>query len=105
MALGLFALLVILIYRERRRLGKDDDEGATSFNSLQRYIELLTNTRSELKMFITCLCLYNADLLEISARPDTFTYMELKTATENFSPTNKLGEGGFGPVFKVSYSL
>ncbi|KAG1348057.1 putative LRR receptor-like serine/threonine-protein kinase [Cocos nucifera] len=69
-ALGLFALLVILIYRERRRLGKDDDE----------------------------------DLLEISARPDTFTYMELKTATENFSPTNKLGEGGFGPVFKGKLS-
>ncbi|XP_038970404.1 probable LRR receptor-like serine/threonine-protein kinase At1g56140 [Phoenix dactylifera] len=39
------------------------------------------------------------DLLEIIARPDTFTYMELKTATENFSPTSKLGEGGFGPVF------
>lgn len=56
-------------------------------------------------MLITCFCLYNADLLEISARPDTFTYMELKTATENFSPTNKLGEGGFGPVFKVSYIL
>ncbi|XP_019710848.1 probable LRR receptor-like serine/threonine-protein kinase At1g56130 isoform X2 [Elaeis guineensis] len=65
-ALGLFTLLVILIYRQRRRLGKDDDE----------------------------------DLLEISARPDTFTYMELKTATENFNPNNKLGEGGFGPVFK-----
>jgi hypothetical protein len=27
---------------------------------------------------------------------------ELKTATEEFSPANKLGEGGFGPVFKVS---
>ncbi|XP_038970403.1 probable LRR receptor-like serine/threonine-protein kinase At1g56140 [Phoenix dactylifera] len=65
-ALVLFTLLVMFIYRQRRRLGMDDDE----------------------------------DLLEISARPDTFTYMELKTATENFSPANKLGEGGFGPVFK-----
>ncbi|KAG1348062.1 putative LRR receptor-like serine/threonine-protein kinase [Cocos nucifera] len=69
-ALGLCTLLVIFIYRQRRRLGKDDDE----------------------------------DLLEISARPDTFTYMELKTATESFSPINKLGEGGFGPVFKGKLS-
>ncbi|XP_065864963.1 probable LRR receptor-like serine/threonine-protein kinase At1g56140 [Euphorbia lathyris] len=30
----------------------------------------------------------------------TFSYAELKTATEDFSPSNKLGEGGFGPVYK-----
>uniref|UniRef100_A0A6I9QJM2 non-specific serine/threonine protein kinase n=1 Tax=Elaeis guineensis var. tenera TaxID=51953 RepID=A0A6I9QJM2_ELAGV len=65
-ALVLFTLLVMLIRRQRRRLGKDDDE----------------------------------DLLEICARPDTFTYMELKSATDNFCPSNELGEGGFGRVFK-----
>ncbi|KAG1348061.1 putative LRR receptor-like serine/threonine-protein kinase [Cocos nucifera] len=65
--LVLFTLLLSLIYRQRRRISKDDDE----------------------------------DLLENSARPDTFTYMELKTATDNFSPTNELGEGGFGRVFKA----
>lgn len=37
----------------------------------------------------------------IDVRPYTFNYAELRTATEGFSPTNKLGEGGFGPVFKV----
>lgn len=30
-----------------------------------------------------------------------FELRELKAATGNFSPDNKLGEGGFGPVFKV----
>ncbi|KAJ8627475.1 hypothetical protein MRB53_020782 [Persea americana] len=25
---------------------------------------------------------------------------ELKTATEGFSPANRLGQGGFGPVYK-----
>ncbi|KAK7244195.1 hypothetical protein RIF29_39013 [Crotalaria pallida] len=29
-----------------------------------------------------------------------YTYKELKIATENFSPANKLGEGGFGSVYK-----
>ncbi|OMP12632.1 hypothetical protein COLO4_02938 [Corchorus olitorius] len=39
-------------------------------------------------------------LLGIGPRPNTFSYAELKTATEDFCPSNKLGEGGFGVVFK-----
>ncbi|OMO70495.1 hypothetical protein CCACVL1_18873 [Corchorus capsularis] len=39
-------------------------------------------------------------LLGIGPRPNTFSYAELKAATEDFSPSNKLGEGGFGAVFK-----
>ncbi|RWR88652.1 putative LRR receptor-like serine/threonine-protein kinase [Cinnamomum micranthum f. kanehirae] len=42
------------------------------------------------------------ELLGMSA--DTFSYSELKTATEDFNPTNKLGEGGFGPVYKGTLS-
>uniref|UniRef100_A0A7N2LI47 non-specific serine/threonine protein kinase n=1 Tax=Quercus lobata TaxID=97700 RepID=A0A7N2LI47_QUELO len=40
------------------------------------------------------------ELLGIDVRPFTFSYAELKTATEEFNPANKLGEGGFGPVYK-----
>ncbi|KZV38687.1 putative LRR receptor-like serine/threonine-protein kinase [Dorcoceras hygrometricum] len=40
------------------------------------------------------------ELLGIDTRPYTFSYAELKTATDDFSPVNKLGEGGFGPVYK-----
>ncbi|KAJ9687179.1 hypothetical protein PVL29_015863 [Vitis rotundifolia] len=43
-------------------------------------------------------------LLGIDARPYTFSYAELRNATEDFSPSNKLGEGGFGPVYKGTLS-
>ncbi|OMO65922.1 hypothetical protein COLO4_30910 [Corchorus olitorius] len=43
-------------------------------------------------------------LLGIGPRPNTFSYAELKAATDDFSPSNKLGEGGFGAVFKGTLS-
>ncbi|KAJ9687184.1 hypothetical protein PVL29_015866 [Vitis rotundifolia] len=44
------------------------------------------------------------ELLGMDARPYTFSYAELKNATGDFSPSNKLGEGGFGPVYKGTLS-
>lgn len=32
---------------------------------------------------------------------ETFSFENLVTATNKFHPSNKLGEGGFGPVYKV----
>ncbi|KAK1281050.1 putative LRR receptor-like serine/threonine-protein kinase [Acorus gramineus] len=40
------------------------------------------------------------ELLGSGARPNTFSYAELRTATEDFNDSNKLGEGGFGQVYK-----
>ncbi|XP_058071796.1 probable LRR receptor-like serine/threonine-protein kinase At1g56140 [Magnolia sinica] len=40
------------------------------------------------------------EFLSMAAKANTFSYSELRTATDDFSPANKLGEGGFGPVFK-----
>ncbi|KAF7851658.1 hypothetical protein BT93_L3314 [Corymbia citriodora subsp. variegata] len=40
------------------------------------------------------------EFLGMDARPYTFSYAELKAATDDFNSNNKLGEGGFGPVFK-----
>ena len=34
-----------------------------------------------------------------------FSFETLLSATKGFHPTNKLGEGGFGPVYKVNISL
>lgn len=39
------------------------------------------------------------EFLGLEARPFTFTYAQLRAATEDFSAANKLGEGGFGPVY------
>lgn len=34
----------------------------------------------------------------------SFTLKQLKTATNNFDNVNKIGEGGFGPVYRVCIS-
>ncbi|RXH98762.1 hypothetical protein DVH24_011087 [Malus domestica] len=44
------------------------------------------------------------DILGLGPRPYTFSYVELRTATEDFNPSNKLGEGGYGPVYKGTLS-
>ncbi|KAJ4702820.1 hypothetical protein OWV82_022811 [Melia azedarach] len=43
-------------------------------------------------------------LFGIDAKPNTFSYAELRSATNDFEPSNKLGEGGFGPVYKGKLS-
>ncbi|PON40429.1 Serine/threonine protein kinase [Parasponia andersonii] len=44
------------------------------------------------------------ELLGIGPKPDTFSYAELRAATGDFSSSNKLGEGGFGDVYKGTLS-
>jgi hypothetical protein len=44
-----------------------------------------------------------SELLGIVDRPYIFSYNELKSATETFSASNILGEGGYGPVYKVRF--
>ena len=46
-----------------------------------------------------------SELYSIVGRPNVFVYGELRTATENFSSNNLLGEGGYGSVYKVSLSI
>ncbi|KAH6777140.1 Leucine-rich repeat transmembrane protein kinase [Perilla frutescens var. frutescens] len=40
------------------------------------------------------------EFLGLEARPYTFTYAQLRAATDDFSAANKIGEGGFGSVYK-----
>ncbi|KAL6329491.1 hypothetical protein AAG906_021499 [Vitis piasezkii] len=64
------------------------------------YYFVLRRKKSVSRFTIDCACLEFAELLGMDARPYTFSYAELKNATGDFSPSNKLGEGGFGPVYK-----
>nr|GEW87399.1 probable LRR receptor-like serine/threonine-protein kinase At1g56140 isoform X2 [Tanacetum cinerariifolium] len=40
------------------------------------------------------------EFLGMGPKVNSYTYSELKSATSDFSPSNLLGEGGFGPVYK-----
>ncbi|KAJ9556224.1 hypothetical protein OSB04_010838 [Centaurea solstitialis] len=40
------------------------------------------------------------EFLGMGPKVNTYTYGELRNATADFSPSNLLGEGGFGPVYK-----
>ncbi|GAY33769.1 hypothetical protein CUMW_007960, partial [Citrus unshiu] len=43
-------------------------------------------------------------LVGIGSKPNIFSYAELRSATKDFDPSNKLGEGGYGPVYKGTLS-
>nr|AAT73676.1 putative receptor-like serine/threonine kinase (RFK1) [Oryza sativa Japonica Group] len=43
------------------------------------------------------------ELYNLVGRPDVFSNSELKLATDNFNSQNIIGEGGYGPVYKVVY--
>ena len=41
------------------------------------------------------------DLEGLDMQTGSFTLKQIKAATKNFDFANKIGEGGFGPVYKV----
>jgi hypothetical protein len=41
------------------------------------------------------------ELRALDLQTGYFTLRQIKAATSNFDPANKIGEGGFGPVYKV----
>ncbi|XP_078148970.1 cysteine-rich receptor-like protein kinase 15 isoform X1 [Carex rostrata] len=79
---GLVALGFIF-WRRKRSLDKDtnDDDDDTMY--------IQENIETELEY-----------ILNPNAEYEVFNFTALKAATDNFSDMNKLGRGGFGPVYK-----
>lgn len=61
-------------------------------------------------MIYFCLCSNNLlkynffsllDSMELDIQSGNFSFKQMRDATNDFSYANKIGEGGFGPVYKV----
>ena len=46
--------------------------------------------------------IFVAEIRALELQTGSFSLRHIKSATGNFDPANKIGEGGFGPVYKVS---
>ncbi|XP_050209119.1 probable leucine-rich repeat receptor-like serine/threonine-protein kinase At3g14840 isoform X2 [Mercurialis annua] len=44
------------------------------------------------------------ELLDLDSQIGVFTFRQIQTATNNFDPANKIGQGGFGAVYKGTLS-
>lgn len=47
---------------------------------------------------------FSTDLQGLDLQTGSFTLKQIRAATNNFDSANKIGEGGFGPVYKVTYT-
>lgn len=60
---------------------------------------------SKILNLTSCLHVFITEFQEFDVKPTIFSYKELCDATEGFNPDMKVGEGGFGAVYKVIFDI
>eukprot|EP00268_Persea_americana_P067702 TRINITY_DN9348_c1_g1_i3.p1 TRINITY_DN9348_c1_g1~~TRINITY_DN9348_c1_g1_i3.p1 ORF type:complete len:131 (-),score=31.53 TRINITY_DN9348_c1_g1_i3:100-492(-) len=88
LALMLLSIFVLLLRKRRKDKDKKGKENTTPIDAE----ETTGVTFSEIE---------EQESLARSLDPLQFDFGVIRAATNNFSIENKLGEGGFGPVYKV----
>jgi hypothetical protein len=97
---GLAALAGIFMLVQKRRRAALQQEGISyTYRMIHRNRILQLTYYNSLPC--DCFSLKQTELYNMVGRPNVFSNAELKLATDNFSPQNILGEGGYGPVYKV----
>ncbi|KAF0929577.1 hypothetical protein E2562_022399 [Oryza meyeriana var. granulata] len=79
-ALAAAVLLACLYIKKRRRRVGDDPESSSAFKFKKSSINLMS----------------------LAGTPKEFDYAELRKGTEDFAAKNKLGQGGYGVVYKAT---
>lgn len=101
-SLLILAVVGYVLYRRRRKKKMDSlRETYQELDSETLFICLFSNV----KIFnVNLFVLYAA--AEVDALSSLkFEFRVIQAATSDFSDENKLGEGGFGPVYKVNFDL
>ncbi|KAI3695279.1 hypothetical protein L1987_78274 [Smallanthus sonchifolius] len=85
-----FIVLILVVLWKKGYLGGDkEDKGSTHSEGKHRH--LMETARS---------FLLSAELRALELQTCYFSLRQIKSSTHNFDSANKIGEGGFGPVYK-----
>ena len=62
---------------------------------------------SNIFLYVANFSVFLGDMLGLSKLqgPVTYSFKDLKSATRSFSEDSKIGEGGYGDVYKVIFNL
>ncbi|BBH01745.1 Leucine-rich repeat transmembrane protein kinase [Prunus dulcis] len=93
-----------VLYMRRKTSEKDDDEGKRAMSILLR-----VNSACGSRFFLVLISVFERKYFRCVVskfKPMSHSLLnaELRAATEDFNPSNKLGEGGYGPVYKGTLS-
>ncbi|PPD81868.1 hypothetical protein GOBAR_DD21196 [Gossypium barbadense] len=105
---GMVVIIIISALLLLRRMGQQRDKGKSNCGqlcSLQLIASLISITGRNKKRTHIKDKFHSENIGESSIgvklqQPPLFNFEELATATNNFHPQKKLGQGGFGPVYK-----